>query len=524
MLQVHLILVCAISAIAVICYHYVAKKYQYFLSKPIPCVKPTFLLGSSGATVFRRRGIVSQLIKLYNAYPESKVTGAYDFTTPVFLIRDPDFVKKICVKEFDFFTDHTPIMPIDKADKENDRKSFTQNSLFLLRGQKWRDMRATLSPAFTGSKMRHMFDLVAKCGQSMSNFFTEELKRENSMEYEMKDIFSRLCTDMIGTVAFGYEMDSLANRNNEFYLQATQMINPRSIVLMFKFLLMFTLPSFMEKLGVDFISSSLLKYFKGIILDNFKQREMRGIVRNDMIHMLMEIRQGIQTQESTVKESIHFRKWTDKELIAQCLLFFMAGYETVSTCLSFLTYELAVNSEVQKRLYEEIQNTEQSLNGTPLTYEILQNMPYMDMVVSEGLRMWPPQLISERHCTKDYHYDDGSGTQFIIEKGRTVMIPIIAIHRDPKYYPNPDKFDPERFGEANQSKLVSGTYLPFSLGPRNCIGSRLAVMEVKSTIYYLLKNFSLNPSERTQIPLRLMKHMFALLSEKGIWLKIEPRN
>ncbi|XP_058837424.1 probable cytochrome P450 9f2 [Topomyia yanbarensis] len=539
MVEVNLLVAAAIGTIILLFYRYVAQKYQYFLSKPVPCVKPTFLLGSNGATIFRRRGIVSHLLKLYNAYPDSKVTGVYDFMTPVFLIRDPDVIKKICVKDFEFFVDHTPIIPKEQLDRETGGQSLTRNTLFVLRGQKWRDMRATLSPAFTGSRMRHTFDLVAECARSMSNFFAAEAKSGKKLEYEMKDTFSRLCTDMIATVAFGIEIDSLKNRDNDFYRKGTQMLNVRSIKVMLKVLLLFTMPSLMEKLGVDVISSSLLAYFKGMVLDNMKQREVHGIVRNDMIHMLMEIRQGglrhqndeqnlkdagfATVEESSVGKSIHSRLWTDNELIAQCLLFYMAGFETISTCLTFLTYELTVNREIQDRLYEEIKNTDRSLDGKAPTYEVLQRMTYMDMVVSEGLRMWPPQLVSERYCTKDYQYDDEAGTRFVIEKGRTVAIPIIAIHRDSKYYPNPDVFDPERFSQQNRSGMGAVPYIPFSIGPRNCIGSRLALMEVKSILYYLLKDFSLQPTEKTQIPLRLMKHLFALQSEKGVWLEVKPR-
>lgn len=539
MVEVDLLSAFAVGAIVVLLYHYVAKKYDYFLPKPIPCVKPSFLVGSTGPMMFRLRDVCSHVKILYNTFPESKICGFYDLMKPIVMMRDPEVIKKIAVKDFDYFMDHTPTMTNSSPEGEVGGDSLFGNSLFALRGQKWRDMRATLSPAFTGSKMRHMFELVSECGQSVAEFFMSEAKSGKKLEYEMKDVCSRFSSDVIGTVAFGIKVDSLRNRENEFYVKGKAMLNFQSIFVLFKFLFLRAFPKLSQKFGVDFVNAELTDYFKQMIVDNMKQRDAHGIIRNDMIHMMMEVRKGslqhqkeeqdakdagfATVEESNVGKSLHSRVWTENELIAQCFLFFLAGFDTVSTCMTFLMYELTINPDIQNRLFDEVQETEQALNGKPLTYEVLQKMEYMDMVVSEALRMWPPAVVSDRYCVKDYMYDDGAGTRFIIDKDTTLWIPTIAIHRDPKYYPNPDKFDPERFNEQNRNNINIGSYLPFGVGPRNCIGSRLALMEVKTIVYYLLKNFSFEPTEKTEIPLRMSKNMFALQAEKGVWLELKPR-
>lgn len=468
-----------------------------------------------------------------------RVTGFYDLMKPIYMLRDPEVIKQIAVKDFDFFTDHTPTMTNGKEEGEAGGDSLFGNSLFALRGQKWRDMRATLSPAFTGSKMRHMFELVADCAQSMAEFFKSEAKAGKNLQYEMKDTFSRFGNDVIATVAFGIKVDSLRDRENEFYMKGKAMLNFQSFMTLVKFLMLRAAPSLMRRFGLDFVDSTLTEYFKKMIVDNMKQRETHKIMRNDMIQMLMEVRKGslkyqkdeldtkdagfATVEESNVGKSTTSRVWTENELVSQCFLFFLAGFDTVSTCMTFLAYELALNSDIQNRLHEEVMATEESLDGKPLTYEVLQRMQYMDMVVSEALRKWPPAVVSDRFCVKDYQYDDGKGTRFVIEKDQTVWIPTIAIHNDPKYYENPEKFDPERFNDENRSKINTGAYLPFGVGPRNCIGSRLALMEVKVIIYNLLKDFSLEPSEKTEIPLKMSKNMFALQSENGVWLEFKPR-
>ncbi|XP_058837425.1 probable cytochrome P450 9f2 [Topomyia yanbarensis] len=538
-MEVSLFTAVAIGSVILLIYHYVSKKYEYFLSKPIPCIKPTFFLGSSGPVMFQTKTLMSFVQELYNTYPESKVVGYYEVMKPVFMLRDASVIKKITTKDFDFFTDHIQSFFNASSDGGVNEGNLFGNSLFALRGQKWRDMRSTLSPAFTGSKMRHMFELVAECAQSMVDFFRSEAKAGKRLEYEMKDVFSRFGNDVIATVAFGIKVDSLKNRENEFYVKGKQMLNFQSFKVHMKLLLLECMPGLMQKLGIDFFDTNMTDYFRNMVVDNMKQREVHGIVRNDMIHLLMEVRKGAlkhledeadqkdagfaTVEESSVGKTTHSRIWTENELIAQCFLFFLAGFDTVSTAMTFLTYELTVNPDVQNRLHEEIVQTDQSLNGTSLSYEVLQKMEYMDMVVSEALRKWPPGVLTDRICTKDYEYDDGAGTRFVIEKNQTITIPTIAIHHDPKYYPNPEKFDPERFNKINSSKIDAGAYIPFGAGPRSCIGSRLALMEVKLVAYYLLKGFSLEPTEKTQIPLQLSKNLFGIEAEKGVWIEVKPR-
>lgn len=94
----------------------------------------------------------------------------------------------------------------------------------------------------------------------------------------------------------------------------------------------------------------------------------------------------------------------------------------------------------------------------------------MDQVVSETLRMWPPAFVTDRLCVKNYAFDDEDKLKFQFEKGSVFWIPIYALHRDPKYFPQPENFDPERFNDENKKKIIHETYIPFGFGPRNCIG------------------------------------------------------
>lgn len=202
-----------------------------------------------------------------------------------------------------------------------------------------------------------------------------------------------------------------------------------------------------------------------LVLDAMKYRVENNIQRSDMINLLMEARGMI----STDTPKTHFREWSDIEVVAQCFLFFFAGMEPSSVVMSFSVHELMEHPEVQEKLYEEIQQFNEELESDTLTYEVLHKMSYMDKVVSEVLRKWPVTLVTDRVCTKDFVYET-NGKKLHIQKGELLRIPMCAIQRDPKYFPAPNVLDPERFSDENKTKIESGAYLPFGLGPRFCIG------------------------------------------------------
>lgn len=541
MAEVNLFAAVAVGMIIVLLYHYIAKKYHYFLSKPIPCIKPTFLFGIYDQVFFKNVKLVFGSTILYNTFPDAKIFGYYTATQPTYMLRDPEMIKKVTVKDFEHFTNRSPVLPVSD-DEHIVKDSLFFNSLFSLRGQKWRDMRSTLSPAFTGSRIRQMFELVSDRAISMTEFFHSKANSSGNqkLELEMKDSFTRFVSDAIATVAFGIEVDSFRNPENEFYTKGKQTQNVHTFKALLTFFIARLVPAMLKVVRLDLVDSGIAQYFKKTILDNMEQRRAKGIKRNDMVNMLMEAQKGAlkhekdgqeakevdgfaTVEESNVGKSTHSRVWTENELVAQCFLFFFAAFDNISSILTFLSYELMVDQDIQKRLYEEIVETETSLGGKPLTYDALQKMKYMDMVVSETLRKWPTATLTDRQNKQDYEFDDGAGIKFVIEKGNTLWIPILGIHHDPKYYPNPERFDPERFSEENRSRITPGTYLPFGAGPRSCIGPRLALMEVKVAVYHLLKEFQLEPSDRTEIPLQLSKRAFSLQPANGVWVALKAR-
>ncbi|XP_035788120.1 probable cytochrome P450 9f2 [Anopheles albimanus] len=542
-MEISLLTLALVAGVIVLAYRYYTKNNFYFADKPIPSLKPDFPFGNMNALMLKKVTIFEHFRNLYNAFPTAKIYGMFNVRQPVYVVRDPELIKQITVKDFDHFADH---MVTGLEDSDSDM--LLANSLVSLRGQKWRDMRATLSPAFTGSKMRIMFELIAECGQSMVDHFRSEEARQaagSGLQLEMKDVMSRFGNDVIGTAAFGIKVDSFREPENEFISMARSIMNQQSPVKVIKMMGFSLFPKLMSRLKIDFLSKEEDRFFRQTITETMRVRQEKGIFRPDMIELLMQAKKGslkhqqegeekksgTETEEgfATVEESqigrrAHDRAWTDSELIAQAFIFFFAGYETVSWSISFALYELAVAEDIQRKLREEIDETEATLaDGAVIDYEKLQSMRYMDMVVSETLRKWPFATVLNRECIRDYQYDDGAGNRFTIEKGSMLLMPFIGMHFDERYYAQPERFDPERFNEQNRKTIQSGTYLPFGSGPRNCIGSRFALMEVKVVLYYLLKHFRVTPCAKTQIPLRFKKTPSQLATEQGIWLQFSSR-
>nr|XP_019557481.2 cytochrome P450 9e2-like [Aedes albopictus] len=524
-------LLLAILAIVLIVHRWLTGNHDYFHHKPIPSMAVRPIMGSTGPLLLKKCTFPEFVQDGYRKFAAARVFGLFDTNIPMYVICDPDLIKRIAVTDFDHFMDHRPIFGASNSDHPN---LLFEKTLFALTGQKWKNMRSTLSPAFTGSKMRQMFKFVVQCSESMVWFYQGQPRGRS---YEMKDVFSRFANDVIATCAFGIEVDSLRKQDNEFYVHGSKMLQLTRLSVVARILGYRFAPTLMGRLGLDINDQAQNQYFSSLVKETVKTRNVEGILRPDMVHLLMQAKQGTLNHQveieqnrgfATVDESTFTKtqspnSMTEVEIIAQCLMFFLAGFDTVSTCLTFTAYELALNPTIQTKLYEEIRETHATLCGKSLDYETLQKMTYMDMVISEVLRKWPAIAALDRLCVKDYELDVGNGLKFTIDRGSGIWIPVHAMHHDPKYYPDPERFQPERFSEENKAGINLGAYLPFGVGPRNCIGSRFALMEVKAIVYHMLLSFSFERTAKTQVPVEIVKGFAPLKPRDGVFLEFRSR-
>ncbi|KAK9696604.1 Cytochrome P450 [Popillia japonica] len=192
-----------------------------------------------------------------------------------------------------------------------------------------------------------------------------------------------------------------------------------------------------------------------------------------------------------------------------------AGHDTSGVAMAALFYLIALHPEVQDKAFEELRDIYGNDLEREVTYKDLQEMKYLEMVAKEALRLFPPAPIISKQLLEDYEFNG-----YIIPKGLNALVSIHSIHRREKYFPNPNKFDPERFSPENQSNITPFSYLPFGLGPRNCVGQKFAMLEMKAVVSKVLRKFKFLPVDDfklTMIPQIVQK------PKNGIFLKVVRR-
>ncbi|XP_069702403.1 probable cytochrome P450 6a14 [Periplaneta americana] len=499
-------------------YVYFKVCHSYWQKLGVPTLPTSIPFGNFQNLVFSKKSPFAYVTELHNAFEGHKVGGIYSLDRPSLILRDPEVIKQVLVKDFDHFYSRGVLV--------DEKKYPLLGHLFVLSGSKWRNLRVKLSPTFTSGKMKMMFGTLVDCGKELQTCLETSAKSGEMLE--IKDLLARYSTDVIGSCAFGIQCNSLSNPDAEFRSWGRRIFMPTYKTRLFR-LVTVVFPSLVKVLNVSPFPKDVGDYFMKMVRDTVAYREKNDVKRNDFMQLLIQLKNktlGVAEEEDIkynledddLKSNTPFEITLDV-MAAQAFVFFLAGFETSSTTMTFCLYELAVNQDIQQRLREEIDSVLEK-NGGEITYDSIFEMEYLDKVVNETLRKYPPILTLTRECTKTTKI---RGTNAVMKKGMQTLISVMGLHHDPKYYPDPDKFDPERFSEDQKSKRPHFTYLPFGEGPRICIGMRFGLMQTKVGLISLLSKYEVHPSEKTPIPLVFDPKSLVLAPVGGMWLKIVAR-
>lgn len=419
------------------------------------------------------------------------VGGMYFFNEPICLIVDRALIKQVLTKDFPSFSGHGSY---------HQKKDVLTMNLFSIDGDYWKYMRTKLTPTFTSGKMKMMFETITEKIPNLENIVFKYA--ETNEAFAIKDVVARFTTDIIGTCGFGIECDSMGDANNDFRKYGKVALKNINL----KGFLTSLLPwDLLANLGFRFYGREVSNFFSEIVTNTIKYREESKIFRKDFMHLMVEMKHQKVDSGYAI---------TDEEIIAQCFVFFLGGFETSSTTMTFALLCLAQNQDIQEKMRQEINDQLSASNGK-LTYDAIMTMPYLDKVVNETLRMYPPFSFLPRTCTKTFKVPN---TNLVIEKGIRLLIPVMGVQMNPEFYPNPEIFDPERFSSENRSSRPDFTFLPFGEGPRMCIGLRFGLMQTKLGLVTLLRKFKFTINEKTTLPIR-MDPEEVMLSVKGdVWL------
>ena len=313
----------------------------------------------------------------------------------------------------------------------------------------------------------------------------------------------------------------------------------RSSFQLFMFFLLFTLPKLAQILNIKFIPDDVINFFVRIIRKQIEERKKSGVKRNDFIDVMTQGFGAPAPTNETAADENQFEKEAkmnvkvdakkafatqedlETAIISNAFLLFFAGFDTSSSSMATCAYFLAKNPDVQQRLYEEISEAIESNNSSQhLEYNHIQGLPFLDSCILEATRLYPLGNL-ERLCTKPYKL---RGTDIVIPKGVLVQIPSVNMMKDPKYWKNPESFDPSRFLDEEQN-VERGPYAFFTFGhgPRNCVGKRFALLQNKLAIFRLIANFELVTCEDTIDKLDPDPRSGSLQPKGGMWIKCKRR-
>ncbi|XP_070768650.1 cytochrome P450 3A30-like [Enoplosus armatus] len=442
-------------------------------------------LGIPGPKPLMYWGTIARHNKVYYiddrecAQKYGRVWGMYEFRKPMLAVMDPDMLKTILVKEC--FTHFTNRRNLRLYGDLYDAVSFTEDD-------QWRRIRNVLSPFFTSGRIKEMFHIM----KHHSRKLTASLQsKEDNEVIKIKDFFGPYSMDVMASCLFSVDVDTISNPSSPLITHATNLFNFSPLLFIFQAVFPVFLP-LLELLGVSLLSKDASAFFKTVTEKITAERNGSSQqISGDMLQHMINSQTANQHKKDKQNNGL-----TDHEIFSQATMFVFAGYETSATTLVFLAYNLARNPEVMKHLQEEIDST--FPNKGPVQYEALTQMEYLDSVVNECLRLYPPGARMERIAKNTVKING-----ITIPKDMIVMTPVYALHRDPELWPEPEEFKPDRFSKQNKQNINPYTYLPFGIGPRNCLGMRFALVMVKLALVEVLQNYSFLVCEETEIPLKL---------------------
>uniref|UniRef100_A0A915I5N1 Cytochrome P450 n=1 Tax=Romanomermis culicivorax TaxID=13658 RepID=A0A915I5N1_ROMCU len=388
-------------------------------------------------------------------------------------VANPDMVKEVLIKKFDHFPDRW-YQPIKSP------APFC-HMLTSMDGQPWKDMRHALTPTFTTSKMRQLSYMINdKINALMGNL---ERKAETGDVFDIYNNYQGLTMDVIGQCAFAMEVNCQTDQNDSFLNDVRALFRSFNVKNAPVTQLALLFPEFrplISKLrflsSISEIEDKMINQLTKVVHARKENFENDKVI--DMLHILLQQQRKLETSERKCPWQM-----TDDVVIGNVYVFLLAGFETTSTALAFTTWLLAKHRDVQDRLQEEID--EKFMKSTDVNYDFVSEMPYMDAVLHESMRVCPPVVsFVQRTCVKECEIQ---GITF--PEGVQVHIPVPDIQKDPELWPDPEKFDPDRF--LNNKSFNTSTWLPFGLGPRNCIGMRFAEMEYKMALVRILREYDI---------------------------------
>lgn len=384
-----------------------------------------------------------------------------------YLINHPDYIKHVLLKNHD---NYNKGVGFDRV------KMLLGNGIIVSDGPFWRRQRRMMQPAFNRKVIGQLSQQIQRCNRDLFAEWQQQAEREEVIN--ISEVASELALQIVLRALFSDDLDIMIEQQggNPFSILTEDPARDIQLVLKFR---------------------ALTK----LLLELIQRRRTEKPQRFDFLAMFMDSRDK-ETDEAM----------TDRELLDELMTMIIAGHETSAITLNWVWYFISQFPEVEARVHAEVDSA--TYADVP-AFEDLEQLPYVKQVVEEALRFYPPVWLFTRKSINDDMLGD-----YFIPAGSDIFISPYYLHRHPGFWTNAEQFDPERFTEANSKEQHKQAYIPFSAGPRRCIGDFFATVEMQMHVGLMARHFRLEYVE--QPPLELAPEI-NMRNKNPILLKLKKR-
>ncbi|XP_029664336.1 probable cytochrome P450 6a13 [Formica exsecta] len=494
------VLISLIIGVLAVFYFYLTQKNKYWPKRGVPCADGALPgVGHMLWVICMRTTLPEYYRKIYEDNMNRSMIGFYNFTSPSLIIIEPELVKIVLQTNFASFSENT--FDIDPV-----LDPLLSHNPFFTSGNKWVIGRKRLTYAFSSMRLKILLESVKSVCVILENYLDNKLSKVEKIELELKDLCSRFTAQVVAAAGFGVDGFCFDDEKEDTsFRKAGEAILNKNMIL---FVLLFLIPSLSKIFKISFLPKHTDHFFRTLVADLMEQRRKDGIPRNDFLHLMAEL------------ERIEDDKFDLEMLASHAISFFVDGYESSSTVMSFVGFQLASHPKVQEKLRKEVMTVLDKYDGV-ITYEGLKEMTYMDQVLNESQRIVPITGFMTKRCTEKFELKGSDGLVCHVQPGTEILIPVQGLQKDPRYWEDPEVFDPERFSPDRKHSIEKFAFLPFGEGPRICVGMRMALLQIKAGLATILRKYSLELSPRTQVPLRIIPGTILATPKGGLWIFLQ---
>lgn len=369
--------------VALVTLLYVGQRYalSHWQRNGFPSIPAAFPLGNLLDVFLRRRSFGLHMNHLYQqSVDHPMLVGIYFFLRPALLIKDAALVRRILTQDFHAFH--------DRGTFHNPQVDPLSGHMFNMCGAEWRAMRSKLTPTFTAGKLRSMLPMILAEGENLKRYLIEPAKHREVVQ--MKELLDKYALNIIASVGFGLEVDTIGDPQHEF-LQIEKIVNGPGLMNSVRLALAFLCPSVLNAFRMSANCDEAREYFREMTRKTFEHRQRNAVVRKDFAQLLLQLHQAgelaadgdwnVRGDTATTSTTpTELPRMSIDECAAQSYLFYLAGFDTSSSALCYTLYELVRNPTLLKRLQREIDETLERHGGI-ITYDAIQEMQYMEWCI-----------------------------------------------------------------------------------------------------------------------------------------------